>query len=75
MYETIGERYSDSNGEYEITVEVQKKFIAVNSGIPFLSTNPKFLRCSKTQLVQRMESQQMTAAPRKSVRKPDTIFN
>ncbi|WP_233871074.1 carboxypeptidase-like regulatory domain-containing protein [Dyadobacter sp. CY323] len=47
-FETLKEVYTDNRGEYELLVEVPKRFHAVNVGIPnFPQENPKFLRMYK----------------------------
>jgi hypothetical protein len=44
-YETLEKTYSDKNGNYEIVIDVPKKFHATSSLIPALPlSNPKFQR-------------------------------
>ncbi|WP_439555581.1 hypothetical protein [Dyadobacter sp.] len=44
-YELLATTYSDKNGKYELLIDVPKKFVAINAGIPsFPVENPKFHR-------------------------------
>jgi hypothetical protein len=45
IYRRLGQQYSDHKGEYEITLEVPKEFVAVNAAVPFsFDENPKLMR-------------------------------
>ncbi|MEO6281863.1 MAG: carboxypeptidase-like regulatory domain-containing protein [Dyadobacter sp.] len=44
-YETLKKTYSDDEGKYEIVIEPAKRYSAVDTGIPFnTSENSKFMR-------------------------------
>lgn len=41
--EVLNSTYTDKNGEYEMVLDVPKKYIAINAGIPYFPVeNPKY---------------------------------
>jgi hypothetical protein len=55
-YETLKQFYSDENGNYELVVEVPKKYGSVNVLVPFgSSNNPKFQKNFKGKKTYRNE--------------------